>query len=100
MRVFLTGATGYIATAVAAELKGAGHTVLVLARNHEGANGLEARGVEPHFGDLNDHDSLIKGATACDGVVHTAFIHDFSKFQENAEIEGRAQTPVRPSATA
>ena len=87
MRVFLTGATGYVATAVAAELKGAGHTVLGLARNVEGAAGLEARGVEPHRGELADHASLIAGAAACDGVIHCAFIHDFSRFVENAEIE-------------
>jgi nucleoside-diphosphate-sugar epimerase len=90
MRVFLTGATGYIATAVAAELLGAGHTVLGLARTDEGAAGLAARGVEPHRGELADHASLIAGAAACDGVIHTAFIHDFSKFMENAEIERAA----------
>jgi nucleoside-diphosphate-sugar epimerase len=90
MRVFLTGATGYVATAVAAELLGGGHTVLGLARTDEGADALAARGVEPHRGDLADHDSLIAGATACDGVIHTAFIHDFSRFAENADIERRA----------
>ncbi len=90
MRVFLTGATGYIATAVAAELLGAGHTVLGLARTGEGAGALAARGVEPHRGELEDHASLIAGAAACDGVIHTAFIHDFSRFMENAEIERQA----------
>jgi nucleoside-diphosphate-sugar epimerase len=90
MRVFLTGATGYVATAVAAELLGAGHTVLGLARTSEGAAALEARGVEPHRGELADHASLIAGAAACDGVIHTAFIHDFAKFMENAEIEKAA----------
>jgi nucleoside-diphosphate-sugar epimerase len=90
MRVFLTGATGYIATAVAAELLGAGHTVLGLARTDAGAAAVAARGVEPHRGDLADHASLIAGAEACDGVIHTAFIHDFSRFAENAEIERAA----------
>jgi len=97
MRVFLTGATGYVATAVAAELLGAGHTVLGLARNDEGAAALAARGVEPHRGELADHSSLIAGAAACDGVIHTAFIHDFSKFMENAEIERAAVTAVLAS---
>jgi nucleoside-diphosphate-sugar epimerase len=90
MRVFLTGATGYVATAVAAELLGAGHTVLGLARTEQGAAELAARGVEPHRGELAEHASLVAGAAACDGVVHTAFIHDFSKFMENAEIERAA----------
>jgi nucleoside-diphosphate-sugar epimerase len=90
MRVFLTGATGYIATAVAAELLAAGHTVLGLARTSKGADALAARGVEPHRGELADHQSLIAGAAACDGVIHTAFIHDFSRFAENAEIERAA----------
>jgi nucleoside-diphosphate-sugar epimerase len=90
MRVFLTGATGYVATAVAAELLGAGHTVLGVARAEEGAAKLTARGIEPHLGALEDHASLIAGAEACDGVIHTAFIHDFSRFAENAEIERRA----------
>jgi nucleoside-diphosphate-sugar epimerase len=90
MRVFLTGATGYVATAVAAELLAAGHSVLGLARTDDGAAGLAARGVEPHRGELADHASLIAGAAACGGVIHTAFIHDFSKFMENAEIERAA----------
>ena len=90
MRVFLTGATGYVATAVAAELMANGHTVLGVARNDEGAAALTARGIEPHRGELADHTSLIAGAAACDGVIHTAFIHDFSKFMENAEIERAA----------
>jgi len=90
MRVFLTGATGYVATAIAAELLGAGHTVLGLARTDDGAAALAARGVEAHRGELADHPSLIAGAAACEGVIHTAFIHDFSRFMENAEIERAA----------
>jgi uncharacterized protein YbjT (DUF2867 family) len=87
MRIFLTGATGYIGTAVVPELIAAGHTVLGLARTDEGARGLAAQGVEPHLGALADHESLIAGARACDGVIHLAFIHDFSRFAENTEIE-------------
>ena len=87
MRVFLTGATGFIGTAVAQELIAHGHTVLGVARTDEAAKTLAARGVEPHRGDLTDHASFIAGAKACDGVIHCAFIHDFSKFMENIEIE-------------
>ena len=87
MRVFLTGATGFIGTAVAQELIGHGHTVLGVARTDEAAKTLASRGVEPHKGDLTDHASFIAGAQACDAVVHCAFIHDFSKFMENIEIE-------------
>lgn len=90
MRVFLTGATGYVATAVAAELLAAGHSVLGLARTEAGEAALRARGVEPHRGELADHASLIAGAAACDGVIHTAFIHDFSRFAENVQIEREA----------
>jgi nucleoside-diphosphate-sugar epimerase len=87
MRVFLTGATGFIGTAVAQELIANGHTVLGVVRTDEAAKTLAGRGVEPHKGDLTDHASFIAGAKACDGVIHCAFIHDFSKFMENIEIE-------------
>jgi nucleoside-diphosphate-sugar epimerase len=94
MRVFLTGATGFIGTAVARELIGAGHTVLGVARTEEGAKTLAAHGVEPHIGDLTDHASFISGAKACDAVAHCAFIHDFSKFMENIEIEKATVTAM------
>src|ERR1022692_949396 len=87
MRVFLTGATGFIGTAVARELIGTGHAVLGVARTEQGARTLASRGVEPHMGDLTDHDSFISGARACDAVIQCAFIHDFSRFAENIEIE-------------
>ncbi len=87
MRVFLTGATGFIGTAVAEELIGAGHSVLGVARTDEGAKALASRGVEPHRGELADHASFIAGAKACDATIHCAFIHDFSRFAENIEIE-------------
>lgn len=90
MRVFVTGATGFIGSAVAADLLAAGHSVLGLARNAESDRKLERAGVEPHRGDLTDLDALAAGAWACDGVAHLAFIHDFSRFQENIEIDRRA----------
>src|ERR1700722_8906375 len=87
MRVFLTGATGFIGTAVAEELIGAGHSVLGVARTDEGMQTLASRGVEPHRGELADHASFIAGAQACDATIHCAFIHDFSRFAENIETE-------------
>jgi len=87
MHVFLTGATGFIGTAVAAELIAAGHTVLGVARTEESARRLSSLGVTPHRGELTDHAAFIAGAKACDAVIHCAFIHDFTRFAENIEIE-------------
>jgi len=90
MRVFVTGATGFIGSAVVKDLLAAGHQVLGLTRSEEGANALIKAGAQAHHGSIEDLESLKAGAAQCDGIMHLAFNHDFSKFIQNCENDRHA----------
>lgn len=94
MRIFVTGSTGFIGSHLVPKLIEAGHQVLGLTRSEKGAEALRAAGADPHFGNLEDVESLKAGAAKSDGVIHLAFIHDFSQFQKNCEIDLKAITAM------
>lgn len=90
MQVFITGANGFIGSAVVSELLSAGHQVLGLARSEEAERALQAAGAEVQRGSLSDHDSLRAGAAKADGVIHLAFNPDYANFQQACDLDRRA----------
>jgi nucleoside-diphosphate-sugar epimerase len=89
MRVFVTGASGFVGTAVVQQLLQAGHQVVGLVRSDQAAKRLQESGIETHTGNLDQPETIVAGLKNCDAVIHTAFNHDFSRFKENCELDRR-----------
>lgn len=94
MRIFLTGATGFVGSRIIPELLAAGHEVTGLTRSESGRHQLEAAGARPQFGTIEDPDSLVEGALQADAVIHTAFDHDFANYAANCEKDRRVITAL------
>src|ERR1700760_1994555 len=90
MRVFVTGASGFIGSAVVSELIGSGHDVVGLARSDASAKALDEAGISVHRGDIEDLDSMRAGTADSDGVVHLAYNHDFSDYAAAGQTDRRA----------
>ena len=94
MNVFLTGATGYIGSIIAEKLQAVGHTVIGLARNETSAEKLRQRDIKPFLGDLNQPEQLADATRQADGVIHTAFIHDFDDWAGAVQADCRVITAL------
>jgi nucleoside-diphosphate-sugar epimerase len=94
MRIFLTGATGFVGSRIIPELLAAGHEVVGLTRSESGRHQLQAAGARPHFGTIDDRESLVAGAAQADAVIHTAFDHDFATYAANCEKDRRVITTL------
>jgi nucleoside-diphosphate-sugar epimerase len=94
MRIFLTGATGFVGSRIIPELLAAGHEVLGLTRSESGRHQLDAAGARPHFGTIENLESLVEGAMQADAVIHMAFDHDFANYAANCEKDRRVITAL------
>jgi nucleoside-diphosphate-sugar epimerase len=94
MRIFITGASGFVGSAVVKDLLAAGHQVLGMVRSENAAKELVDQGAEAHLNDLYDLEGIKQGAAVCDAVIHTAFNHDFTKYAENCEHDRKVVTAI------